>query len=44
MGYSELFETKSNLNREAKSGRMKARDVLDLLQTRTDFFTGRGAL
>ena len=41
MGYSELFETKSTLYREAKSGRLKARDVLEMLQARTDFLTGR---
>jgi len=41
MGYAELFETRSTLYRQAKSGKMRARDILEMLITTTDLFTGK---
>ena len=40
MGYSELFDTKRSLLQSAKSGKMKAKHVIGMLQTHTDLFTG----
>ena len=44
MGYSETRETKSNLYNQAKSSTMRAKDVLEMLQAKTDFFTGSNYL
>ena len=40
MGYSEIFDTKSSYLKEAKSGKLTTRTILESLQMRIDPFTG----